>query len=211
MQYRRTPLDCGYSPSQLLNGRQLRCKIDTLLPSPVHLAQERQAKAAANSRATGESRRQERQAKAVANSQAKETNTTVGVVRVRVTDQYKVGQPCYAQVYSPRNDKDPKWAQATVTRVLGPRRIEVRVHPCGPIWRRHVEQLRPRYVSPDDDEPPQDLFAKAGQDTGAGEEEAQNAVPKPRKPRQPKPIPGPYSMDTPRRSSRTRVPNKKYY
>ena len=28
MQYRRTPLLCGYSPSELLNGRQIRTAID---------------------------------------------------------------------------------------------------------------------------------------------------------------------------------------
>jgi len=42
MQYRRTPLPQGFSPSELLNGRQLRCKIDTLLPSPAHLSQRHQ-------------------------------------------------------------------------------------------------------------------------------------------------------------------------
>ena len=31
MQYRRTPLASGYSPSEILNGRQIRCKIDTFL------------------------------------------------------------------------------------------------------------------------------------------------------------------------------------
>ena len=33
LQYRRTPLDSGYSPSELLNGRQIRCKLDALFPS----------------------------------------------------------------------------------------------------------------------------------------------------------------------------------
>ena len=46
MQYRRTPLAEGYSPSELLNGRQIRTRIDALLPSPAHMAQSRQAKAA---------------------------------------------------------------------------------------------------------------------------------------------------------------------
>ena len=31
MQYRRTPLASGYSPSEILNGRQIRCKIDIFL------------------------------------------------------------------------------------------------------------------------------------------------------------------------------------
>ena len=38
MQYRRTPLPCGYSPSELLNGRQIRTAIDVLIPSPAHQA-----------------------------------------------------------------------------------------------------------------------------------------------------------------------------
>ncbi|XP_067940408.1 uncharacterized protein [Watersipora subatra] len=42
--YRRTPLFYGYSPSELLNGRQLRIKFDPLLPLPVYLAQSKQMK-----------------------------------------------------------------------------------------------------------------------------------------------------------------------
>ena len=37
MQYRRTPLAVGYSPSEFLNGRQIRSKIGILLPSPAHI------------------------------------------------------------------------------------------------------------------------------------------------------------------------------
>ena len=43
-QYRRTPLPTGYSPSELLNGRQIRAKVDAILPSPAHLAQRRQVR-----------------------------------------------------------------------------------------------------------------------------------------------------------------------
>jgi transposase InsO family protein len=39
MQYRRTPLPSGYSPSELLNGRQLRALIDTVIPSPAQQVQ----------------------------------------------------------------------------------------------------------------------------------------------------------------------------
>ena len=49
MQYRRTPLADTYSPSELLNGRQIRTKIDVLLPSPAHLAQGKQVRAATKS------------------------------------------------------------------------------------------------------------------------------------------------------------------
>ena len=44
MQYRRTPTSCGFSPGELLNSRQLRTRIDSLLPSPAHIAQGRQSK-----------------------------------------------------------------------------------------------------------------------------------------------------------------------
>eukprot|EP00731_Ephydatia_muelleri_P014700 Em0008g420a len=49
MQYRRTPLAEGYSPSEILNGRQIRSKIDIMLPSPAHIAQGKQAKSAIKS------------------------------------------------------------------------------------------------------------------------------------------------------------------
>ena len=34
MQYRRTPLSSGYSPSELLQGRQIRARIDVLITTP---------------------------------------------------------------------------------------------------------------------------------------------------------------------------------
>jgi len=46
MQYRRTPASSGFSPSELLNSRQIRTRIDSLLPSPVHIAQEKLSKEA---------------------------------------------------------------------------------------------------------------------------------------------------------------------
>ncbi len=49
MQYRRTPTSCGYSPSEMLNSRQIRTRIDTLLPSPAHTAQGKQAREATKS------------------------------------------------------------------------------------------------------------------------------------------------------------------
>ena len=90
MQYRRTPLNTGFSPSQLLNGRQLRTKIDALLPSPAHIAQEHQAREASK-------------------SQQKE-QTAVQHVRTA----YDVGTP---------------------------------------LWKRHLEQLQPRYGVAEDTDP----------------------------------------------------------
>ena len=37
LMYRRTPTHCGYSPSELLNGRQISTKIVTLIPVPLQL------------------------------------------------------------------------------------------------------------------------------------------------------------------------------
>ena len=42
MLYRRTPLPCKYSPSELLMGHQIRAKIDTFMPSQAHILQKRQ-------------------------------------------------------------------------------------------------------------------------------------------------------------------------
>ncbi|XP_065057955.1 uncharacterized protein K02A2.6-like [Rhopilema esculentum] len=39
LQYRRTPLPTGYSPSELINGRQIRAKIDVIISSIAHTAQ----------------------------------------------------------------------------------------------------------------------------------------------------------------------------
>ena len=49
MQYRRTPLAEGYSRSEILNGHQIRSKIDILLPSPAHIDQGKQEKSATKS------------------------------------------------------------------------------------------------------------------------------------------------------------------
>ena len=97
MQYRRTPLNTVFSTSQLLNGRQLRTKIDALLPSPAHIAQEHQAREATK-------------------SQQKE-QTAVQHVRTA----YDVGTPCYALYCGPRQKCTPRWVPATITRVHGTR------------------------------------------------------------------------------------------
>lgn len=126
MQYRRTPNSSGYSPSELLNNRQIRTTIDTLIPSPAHAAQSKQMKDAAQ-------------------SQARAVNKQELV--------YKVGDAVYALYHGPRRDKDPRWVPAVVTKRMGTRTVNVRVYPRGPTWRRHWEQLRPRQTNPDDDDP----------------------------------------------------------
>ena len=124
MQYRRIPFASGLSPSELLNGRRIRTKIDTLVPSIPHLLQGRQSRQA-----------------------SKHSNTEDSEVVSKVEHQYTLGDPCYALYFGPRRDRDPRWVPAIVTKVHGTRSVNVRVIPRGPTWRRHLDQLRPRYGS----------------------------------------------------------------
>ena len=121
MQYRRTPLPCGYSPSELLQGRQIRARIDVLIPTPTQLLQ-------------AQINRQPDKAQRVASEKV----------------NYSAGTPCYALYFGTRRDKDPRWVPAVVTKRLGPRTVNVRVFPTGPTWRRHIDQLLPRHTSEED-------------------------------------------------------------
>eukprot|EP00731_Ephydatia_muelleri_P034216 Em0051g8a len=127
IQYRRTPRSEGYSPSERLNGHQIRTKIDVLLPSPAHVSQGKQAREATK-------------------SQEQEAPNRVALI-------YSVGTPCYALYCGPRREKDPRWVPAVVTKVYGSRSVSVRVFPRGGTWRRHIEQLRPRYGAQEDADP----------------------------------------------------------
>ena len=118
-----------FSPSQLLNGRQLRTKRDALLQSPARIAQEHQAREATK-------------------SQQKE-QTAVQHVRTA----YDVGTPCYALYCGPRQTSTPRWVPATITRVHGTSTFTVNVHPRRPSWKRHLEQLQPRYGVAEDTDP----------------------------------------------------------
>ena len=130
MQYRRISFASGLSPSKLLNGKRILTKIDTLVPSIPHLLQGRQ------SRQSG-----------------KHSNTEDSEVVSKVEHHYTLGDPCYALYFGPRRDRDPRWVPAIVTKVHGARSVNVRVIPRGPTWRRHLDQLRPRYGSDQDDDP----------------------------------------------------------
>ena len=189
MQYRRTPLACGYSPSELLNGRQIRSPIDILIPSPAHQAQGRQNK---------------------------QTVKAAQKLAGRFNPQYKVGTPCYALYCGPRRDKDPRWVPAVITKVQGARTVTVRVYPKGPIWRRHVEQLRPRYFSVEDAEPGDtpSIAVPAGISETATQKETKvengqklriadpGPSVKPKRPNPQMPTGTEYSRDKPRRSRR---------
>ncbi|KAK3785995.1 hypothetical protein RRG08_040278 [Elysia crispata] len=128
MMYRRTPLASGLSPSEILNGRQIRSLIDILKPSPVHIAQGRI-------------------------SQTTRAETTSSSSVAKVLHSYKASTPVYVAYYGPRNDKDPRWVPAIVKKPSGARTILVHVCPRGPVWKRHIEQLRPRYGADQDADP----------------------------------------------------------
>ena len=104
--------DGGFSPSQPLNGRQIRTKLYTILPSPAR------------------------------NMQGKQTRTTSSNDDSRQSiHNFKVGDPCYALYFGPKQTKE--WVLAMVVKRTGTCTIPVRTVPQGSIWRRHIDQLRP--------------------------------------------------------------------
>ena len=121
--YRRTPLDSEYSPSELLNGRKIIALIDVLVPSCAQDLQERQ-------------NRQVNKPKRVASARPK----------------YSVETPWCALYCGPRRDKNPCWVPAVIVKGLGTRTVKVLFFPKGPTWKRHTEQLRPRFTSVKDEE-----------------------------------------------------------
>ena len=189
MQYRRIPFASGLSPSELLNGRRIRTKIDTLVPSIPHLLQGRQSRQA-----------------------SKHSNTEDSEVVSKVEHHYSLGDPCYALYFGPRRDRDPRWVPAIVTKVHGTRSVNVRVIPRGPTWRRHLDQLRPRYGSDQDDDDPCEIPTSvlstetlpAGTDH-ASSSSSMNQCNNPRLPTGDK-----YGRHNLRRSARTKRPPKKY-
>ena len=60
--------------------------------------------------------------------------------------QYKTGDLVYALHNGPHHDKHPRWVPAIVKKSVGQRCFNVKIS-HGPVWRRHWEQLRPRYTS----------------------------------------------------------------
>ena len=179
MQYRRMPTSSGFSPSELLMSRQMRTRIDSLLPSPAHIAQ---------------------------GKQTKETTSISGGVS-KVTRQYKAGDPVYALYYGPRRDKQPRWVPAVVKKSLGTRCFNVKVVPRGPVWRRHWEQLQPRYASAEDNEPGSEADV-IPPDHPMDVPEEQRPV-QPLRPRNMPSVPE-YGPDNPRRSGRTRKPCERH-
>jgi hypothetical protein len=101
MQRRQTPTSSGYSPS--LEWPADSPRIDTLLPSPPHIAQQKQCRDSAKSG------------------------------KQRQVKDYKVGDPVYAIYVGPKKDGEPRWVPATVVRRRGARTFDVRVYPKGAV------------------------------------------------------------------------------
>ena len=187
MQYRRIPFASGLSPSELLNGRRIRTKIDTLVPSIPHLLQGRQSKQA-----------------------SKYSNAEDSEVVSKVEHHYSLGDPCYALYFGPR-DRDPRWVPAIVTKVHGTRSVNVRVIPRGPTWRRHLDQLRPRYGSDQDDDPceiPTSVLSTETLPAGTDHASSSSSMNQRNNPRLP--TGDEYGRHNLRRSARTKRPPKKY-
>ena len=188
MQYRRIPFASGLSPSELLNGRRIRTKIDTLVPSIPHLLQGRQSKQA-----------------------SKHSNTEDSEVVSKVEHHYSLGDPCYALYFGPRRDRDPRWVPAIVTKVHGTRSVNVRVIPRGPTWRRHLDQLRPRYGSDQDDDPceiPTSVLSTETLPAGTDHASSSSSMNQCNNPRLP--TGDEYGRHNLRQSARTKRPPKKY-
>ena len=188
MQYRRIPFASGLSPSELLNGRRIRTKIDTLVPSIPHLLQGRQSKQA-----------------------SKHSNAEDSEVVSKVEHHYSLGDPCSALYFGPRRDRDPRWVPAIVTKVHGTRSVNVRVIPRGPTWRRHLDQLRPRYGSDQDDDPceiPTSVLSTETLPAGTDHASSSSSMNQGNNPRLP--TGDEYGRHNLRRSARTKRPPKKY-
>ena len=99
MQFRRTPNSSGYSPSELLTSRQIRTKIDNLIPSPAHTDQGKQAREA--------------------------TKSPQKEIISKVVRSYKVGDLVYALYFGSRRDKEGRWVPAVIIKRKGSRSFNV--------------------------------------------------------------------------------------
>ena len=122
----------------------------------------------------------------------------------KVTRKYKVSDHVYALYYGPRRDKHPRWVTAVVKKALGTRCFNVKVTPHGPIWRRHWEQLQPRYSSTEDSEPGEHIDFNLNEPSDHPMELTQDSKQGKRQVILPQPEYGPHN---PRRSKRTPKPN----
>jgi hypothetical protein len=132
--------------------------------------------------------------------------------------EFQPGSPCYALYCGPRATEDPKWIPGVIVKVRGTRNFEVKILPHGPIWRRHLEQLKPRVENTDTD-PPLDIQINQTEEpvhhdtTTANQNEPDvnaNAPEATIASRLPEPSSPAYGPGNPRRSKRQRKPRQPY-
>jgi hypothetical protein len=70
-----------------------------------------------------------------------------------VTKEYHVGDAVRILCFGPHRNRGPRWIPATVVKRRGSCNYAVRIHPNGPIWRRHWKHLRPRLAVTEDLDP----------------------------------------------------------
>jgi len=128
MHYRRTPLACGESPSQLLNGRQIRTKIDIIIP-------EREEQSLA--------RDVRHQSPDLARDVRHKSADLARSHRRRPTQKFNIGDPCYA--FSFKGGRKGKWISANIKALIGHTLFDV-VLADNTVWRRHADQLRLRHT-----------------------------------------------------------------
>ena len=110
-QHERIPTASGFLLSQLLNNRQIRTTIDTLLPSPAHILLGQQTKLVA----------------------ASMPHPSI--------HNNKVDDPCYTLYFGPNHTQDPRWIPAVVVKRIGTPTVQVQPIPRGGIWRRHIDRI----------------------------------------------------------------------
>ena len=96
LQYRRTPTDSGFSPSQLLNNRQIRTKLDALLTSPAQIMQSKQTRV-----------------------------ISLNEDSRHPIQNFKEGDLCYTLYFGPKQTKNSRWAQAVIVKRTGTRTIQI--------------------------------------------------------------------------------------
>ena len=95
-QNRSTPTGSGFSVIQLLDGRQIRTKLDAILLSPAHIMQDKQTRAISS-------------------------NDNLH----HPINNFKAGDHCFALYFGRKQTKNPRWVPAVAIKQTGTYTIEV--------------------------------------------------------------------------------------
>ena len=110
----------------------------------------------------------------------------------------------------PRQTSTPRWVPATITRVHGTRTFTVKVHPRGPLWKRHLEQLQPRYGVAEDTDPGVVTSEQSTSADSVSEQPKTETLSPPAEVKTSDQTVPEYGRHNPRRSSRQRKPRQLY-